>query len=132
LHLEGPQIERLRQLALETEKASVKTQAEIEVRGIDLREALRADKPDRDEILKKVQEISDLRGQMMKQHVEAILGAKAVLSPEQQRRLFFLMETRGKGGPRGEQRGGVRVEPLPKSDAPPQPIPIHPGEPPVQ
>jgi uncharacterized membrane protein len=132
LRLEDPQVERLRQIVLETEKANVKVRAEIEVRRIELREALRAIKPDRDEILKKVQEISDLRGQMMKHNVEAILAAKTVLSPEQQRKLLFIIENRYEGGPVGEERRGVRAQPLPTPSVPPQPVPLHPGEPPVQ
>jgi hypothetical protein len=132
LRLEGPQVERLRQIVLDTEKANVKVRAEIEVRRIELREALRADKPDRDEILKKVQEISDLRGGMMKRNVEAILAAKAVLSPEQQRKVLFIIENRYEGGPVGEEGRGMRARPLPRPGVPPQQIPIHPGEPPVQ
>jgi hypothetical protein len=132
LRLEGPQVERLRQIVLETEKANVKTRAEIEVRRIELREALRADKPDRDEILKKAQQISDLRGEMMKHNVEAILAAKAVLSPEQQRRVFSIIENRYEGRPVGEERRGLRAKPLPGPGVPPEPIPVHPGEPPVQ
>jgi hypothetical protein len=132
LGLEDPQVERLRQIVLATEKANAKARAEIEVRGIELREALRADKPDRDEILKRVQEISDLRGGMMKHNVEAILAAKTVLSPEQQRKILFLIESRDQGGPAGEERRGLRAKPVPRPDVPPQPIPLHPGEPPVQ
>jgi hypothetical protein len=132
LSLESPQVERLRQIVLETEKANVKVRAEIEVREIELREALRADKPDRDAILKKVQEISDLRGGMMKHNVEAILAAKAVLSPEQQRKVFFLIENRDEGGPLGEEGRGMRAKPLPRPGVPPQEIRVHPGEPPVQ
>jgi len=132
LGLEGSQVDRLRQIALETEKANVKIRAEIEVRSIELREALRADKPDRDEILKKVQEISDLRGGMMKQLVEAILAAKSVLTPEQQRKVMFIIENRGEGGPAEEGRGGAHARPVPRPGEPPQPAPTHPGEPPVQ
>ena len=132
LRLEDPQVERLRQIVLETQKANVKIRAEIEVRRIELREALRADKPDRDEILKKGQEISDLRGEMMKHNVEAILAVKAVLSPEQQKKVFFILENRYEGGPVGEERSGMRAKPLPGPGVPPQPLPLHPGEPPVQ
>ena len=132
LRLEDPQVERLRQIVVETEKANVKTRAEIEVRSIELREALRADKPDRDEILKQVQEISDLRGEMMKHNVEAILAVKAVLSPEQQKKVFFILENRYEGGSVGEELRGMRAKPLPGPGVPPPPIPLHPGEPPVQ
>jgi hypothetical protein len=132
LRLEDPQVERLRHIVLETQKANVKTRAEIEVRGIELREALRAVKPERDEILKKAQEISDLRGEMMKHNVEAFLAAKAVLSPEQQKKVFFILENRYEGGSVGEKPRGMRAKPQPGPGTPPQPIPLHPGEPPVQ
>jgi flagellar basal body-associated protein FliL len=131
LGLADPQVDRLRQIAVETEKADVKTRAEIEVRSIELREALRADKPDRDEILKRVQEISELRGEVMKHQVEALLAAKAVLSPEQQRRVFSLLENRQEGRRVGGEPGGVRAKPLPGPGVPAQ-VPLHPGEPPVQ
>jgi Spy/CpxP family protein refolding chaperone len=132
LRLEDSQVERLRQIVLETAKANVKIRAEIEVRSIELREALRGDKADRDEILKKVQEISDLRGEMMKHNVEAILAAKAVLSPEQRRRLFSLIENLREGGPVGEEGRGMRAKPLPRPEVPPRATPLHPGEPPVE
>jgi len=135
LGLEGPQVERLRQIALEAEKANVKFRADVEVRSIDLREALRADKPDRDEILKKVQEISNLRGEMMKHNVEAILAAKAVLSPEQQKKVMLFIENWEAGGPAGEERierFPGREPRQPRPGVPPQPAPLHPGEPPVQ
>ena len=103
LGLDGSQIERLRQIALDTEKADVKVRADIQVHSIDLKEALRADKPDRDAILKKVQEISDLRGQLMKSYVEAVLSAKAVLSPEQQRKIVSFIGNRGEGSPSGRR-----------------------------
>jgi len=132
LGLEGPQVERLRQIALEIEKANVKIRAEIEVRNIELREALRADKPDRDEILRKVQEVSDLRGGMMKQDVEAILAAKSVLTSEQQKKVMFIIEDRKAGGPYGEGRGGAHAKPLTRPGESPRPAPPHPDEPPVQ
>jgi hypothetical protein len=132
LGLADPQVERLRQILVETEKANVKTRAEIELRSIELREALRADKPDRDEILKQVRQISDLRREMMEQHVGAILAAKAILSPEQQRRLFSLLENRYEGRKVGGEPPGVPGMPLPRPGEPPQPTPLHPGEPPVQ
>jgi hypothetical protein len=131
LGLDGSQVERLRQIALDTEKANVKIRADIEVHSIDLKEALRADKPDREAILKKAQDISDLRGQLMKSYVEAVLSAKAVLSPEQQRKIMFFIENRGEGGPTGEERRGMGARPRPQA-APPQTAPTHPGEPPVQ
>lgn len=137
LSLTDPQVDRLRQILVEAEKSGVKTRADIAVRGIELRELLRADKPDHDAVMKKVQELSDLRGQMAKQHVEALLAAKSVLTPEQQKKIRSFIEGHGAFG--GEHQrfgpghegfgfGPRRSESAPRAPAPP----AHPGEPPVE
>ncbi len=87
LNLTDPQTDRLRQIVVETEKATVKTRAEMAVRGIELRELLRLEKPDREAAMKKVQELADLHRDMMRQGVDALLAAKDVLTPEQQKKI---------------------------------------------
>jgi Spy/CpxP family protein refolding chaperone len=135
LNLTDPQVDRLRQILVDTEKAGVKARADIAIRRIDLRELLRADKPDHDAVIRKVQEISDLRGQMMKNHVEALLAAKSVLTPEQQKKIRSFIESRGAFGAGrerfGARREGLRTRPPATAPAPPAP-PAHPGEPPVE
>jgi Spy/CpxP family protein refolding chaperone len=128
LGLTDQQADRLRHIMVETEKTSVKDRAEIEVCGIELRELLRADNSDRDSVMKKVQEISSLRGEMMQQHIAALLDAKAVLTPEQQKKIHAFMENRGAGGPgnrmfSGPHRGGPPAPPAPPEhpDGPPNP-----------
>ncbi len=103
LGLTDQQADRLRQTAVETEKFSVKTRAEMAVRRIELRELLRAEKPDREVVMKKVDEISSLRAEMMKKHVEALLVAKTVLTPEQQKKIRSFIEQR-RGGEGMSQR----------------------------
>ncbi len=96
LGLNDQQTGRLRQIIVDAEKSSVKTRGEMAVRRIELRELLHADNPDRDAALRKVQEISNLRGEMMKQHVEALLAAKTVLTPEQQKKMrSFIQKQHG-------------------------------------
>lgn len=132
LGLTDQQTDHLRHIVVETEKTSVKDRAEIEIHGIELRELLRADNSDRDAVMKKVQEISSLRGEMMQQHIAALLDAKAVLTPEQQKKIRTFMEsrmeTRGVGGPgnrmfSGPRRGGPPTPPAPREhpDGPPNP-----------
>lgn len=133
LGLTDQQVDRLRHIMVETEKTSVKNRAEIEVRGIELRELLHAENSDRDAVMKKVQEISSLRGEMMQAHVSALLDAKAVLTPEQQKKVRAFVESRmgdhGPGGPEnrmffgGDRRGGPPAPPAPHEhpDGPPNP-----------
>jgi len=137
LNLTDQQVDRLRQILVEAEKSGVKTRADIAVGGIELRELLRTDKPDHDAVMAKVQELSNLRGQMMKERIEALLAAKSVLTPEQQKKIRSFIEGReGFGAGRegmGTRREGFgfgprRPETTPRPAAPP----ARPGEPPVQ
>jgi len=131
LNLTDPQVDRLRQVLVEAEKSAVKTRAEMAVQRIELRELLRADKPDREAAMKKVQEISNLRGELMKQHVEALLAAKSVLTPEQQKKFRTYME--GWGGAKRRQEGfhGFRRGAPMRPEGTPAPA-RHPDEPPVE
>jgi Spy/CpxP family protein refolding chaperone len=115
--LNDQQVDRLRQILVEVQKSSIKTRADLRLRGIELREMLRSDNPDRAAVLRKVQELSDLRGQMMKQHVEALLAAKTVLTPEQQRKVRSFMRSPTGGAP---WRGGFGMNPG-RSGTPPAP-----------
>jgi len=112
LGLTDQQADKLRQVYVDSRKASIRTRAELQVRRMELREMLRDDKPDREAVMKKVQEISDLRTQMMRQHVESLLAAKAVLTPEQQKKMrSFISDRRfgrGEGWPRRFQTPGGR------------------------
>ncbi|MGE5325980.1 MAG: Spy/CpxP family protein refolding chaperone [Deltaproteobacteria bacterium] len=106
LGLTDDQSNRLRQIVIDTEKNTIKTRADMAVRQIELRELMRADNPDRDAVMKKLDEVSALRSQMMKQHVEALLSAKSVLTPEQQKKIrTFIENRRAEGFMRGSGSG---------------------------
>lgn len=94
LGLSDDQVQRIHQVIVDTTKASIKTGADLAVRRIELRELLRADNPDRDAATKKVQEISNLRGELIKLRVEAMIAAKKVLTPEQQKKIRAFREMR--------------------------------------
>lgn len=125
LGLTEQQTDRLRQIMVDTQKSSVRTGADMAVRGIELREFLRVDKPDREAVLKKVQEISDLRRDMMKQHVEALLTAKTVLTPEQQKKIRTFMESRSRSA-FWRERFRERRREAPESPADPGTPPLRP------
>lgn len=131
LSLTDQQTDRLRQIMVDAQKATVKAGAEIAVKRIELRELLRADKPDRDAVMRKVQEVASLRGEMMKQHVDALLAAKSVLTPEQQRKIRSFIEGR-RDHARMRERSWERLERDPgRPGGPPEPAPNAP-EPPVE
>jgi Spy/CpxP family protein refolding chaperone len=106
LGLTDEQSSKLRQIVVEGRKSAIQTRADMQVRNIELRELLRADQPNRDAVLRKVQEVSELRGQMMRQRVESLLAAKSVLTAEQQQKIrAFMSERRGRRGAWRRDRG---------------------------
>ena len=136
LGLTDEQAGRLYKIGVEAEKASVQTRADMELRHIELRELLRADNPDHDAILQKLDEVNVLRGKMEKQQVETLFSARSVLTPEQQKKVKAFMENRGAGGgpERGntmERHGGPGRPPGGPGSASGGPAP-HPQEPPAQ
>ena len=102
LGLSDDQVARLHKIGVDAEKASIQTRADLELKHIELRELLRADNPDRDAIMGKLDEVNALRGKMEKQHVETLLDARGVLTPEQLKKVKEFMEHRG---PEGMERG---------------------------
>jgi len=135
LGLTDEQVGRLHTIGVEAEKASVQTRADMELRHIELRELLRADNPDHDAIMQKLDEVNALRGKMEKQQVETMLSARNVLTPDQLKKVKAFMEHGGPGGMEREHgmerhggmghppgHGGPRGAPgmpAPKPQAPP-------------
>jgi Spy/CpxP family protein refolding chaperone len=94
LGLTDEQSEKLRRLFSDERKASIRARADLQVKRMELHEIMMGDKVDREAALKKVAEISDLRAQLMRQHVETMLAAKGTLTPEQQKKAQALMAER--------------------------------------
>ncbi len=110
LGLTDEQVARLHKIGIDQEKASVQARADLELRHIELRELLRADNPDHDAIMQKLDEVNALRGKMQKQQVETLLTARSVLTPEQVKKIKTFIESRGGGpgrGPMMERHGGM-------------------------
>ena len=101
------QASRLRKIIIDTQESSIKTRAEMQVEEIELHELLRQDKSDQDAVMKKVQRLAELRGDMMQDNIKALLGTKEVLSPEQQKQVReFLRGGFSRGGWGGQHRMG--------------------------
>lgn len=93
LGLTDQQADGLRKIVIDTETFTIKTGADIAVDSIDLRELLRADKPDKAAVMAKGDEISKYTSQMINRYLTAMLAAKAILTPEQQKMIRTYMET---------------------------------------
>lgn len=99
LGLTDQQADSLRKIIVDTETFTIKTGANIAVDSIDLRELLRADKPDRTAVMNKGDEISKLTSQLINHYLDAMLAAKAVLTPEQQKMIRAYLENRAPAFP---------------------------------
>jgi Spy/CpxP family protein refolding chaperone len=133
LGLTDEQVGRLHKIGVEAEKASIQTHADLELHHIELRELLRAENPDHDAIMQKIDEVNALRGKMEKQQVETLLTARSVLTPDQVKKVRAFMENRGgmerehgmerhggMGRPPGHGGpGGAPGGPTPKPQTPP-------------
>jgi Spy/CpxP family protein refolding chaperone len=105
LGLTDDQVARLHKIGLEAEKSSIQTRADLELRHVELHELLRADNPDHDAIMQKLDEVNALQGKMEKQHVETMLSARGVLTPDQIKKVKEFMEHRGPEGGPGHEHG---------------------------
>ena len=90
--LTDQQADSLRKIVVDTETFTIKTGAEIAVDSIELRELLRSDKPDRTAVMSKGDAISKSTSQLINHSLEAMLAAKAILTPEQQNKIRAYME----------------------------------------
>lgn len=84
LDLTDEQADSLRKIIIDTEISLIQTAAHIAVNSIELRELLRADKPDKQSVMSKGDEISKSTSELISRYLNAVLAAKALLSPEQQ------------------------------------------------
>lgn len=105
------QFAKIRQQESDFRKSEVRERADLEVKRIDLRELLSADKPDRSAIDGKLQEISTAQLALEKSAVDHRLDMRDAITPEQRDKLRQLTRDRWqqhRGGPGGPQAMGRR------------------------
>ncbi len=87
LGLSDEQKSEIESIKLKAEKAAIPREAELKSARLDLRELLKADKVDRAAVRRKLEEISKLRVELKMIRINSMLDAKAVLTPEQLKKL---------------------------------------------
>jgi hypothetical protein len=92
LGLTDQQADGLRKIIIDTETFTIQTGAEIAVNTIELRELLRADKPDKTAVKSKGDQISKSTSLLISHYLDAMLAAKAILTPEQQKMIRAYLE----------------------------------------
>ncbi len=99
------QVAKIRQQETAFRKTAIQQRADLEVKQIDLRDLLAADKPDRAAIDRQLQAISASRLAMDKSRIDFRLSMKDALTPEQREKLRQAMKDRMQAR-RGEGRRG--------------------------
>lgn len=141
--ISATQAATIRQQESDFRKAEIRNRADLEVKRIDLRDLLAADKPDRAAIDGKLQEISAAQLVLAKAAVDHMLTMRDALTPAQRDKLRQLIRDRRRGGgPEGpgpgaqasRRRGqrGAAAGPGANAPAPPGGAPPQPGAPPTQ
>jgi len=92
LGISDSQADSLRKIVTDVEILTIQNAANIAVDSIQLKELLRADKPDKAAVMSKGDDISKATSGLISHYLEACLSAKAILSPEQQKALREYME----------------------------------------
>ena len=116
----------IRKQELDFRKTEIRGRADLEVKRIDLKDLLAADKPDRAAINAKLQEISAAQLSLQKSSIDYRLNMRDAITPEQREKIRQLMRNRcqrdgGRGGRQGEGRRGQRgPASAPDSQAKPQ------------
>jgi hypothetical protein len=92
LGLTDQQSDSLRKIVIDTETFTITTGAAVAVNALELRELLRADKPDRAAVMSKGDAISKSTSDLISHYLDAMLAAKAILTPEQQKMIRNYMQ----------------------------------------
>jgi Spy/CpxP family protein refolding chaperone len=103
----------IRKQELDFRKTEIRGRADLEVKRIDLKDLLAADKPDRAAINAKLQEISAAQLSLQKSAIDYRLTMRDAITPAQREKLRQVMRDRwqrddGRGRPQGERRRGQR------------------------
>ncbi len=95
LQLTPEQIQRLEALRSDFRKGAVKRSADLQAAELELKELLRGDAVDMAKVESQVKRIEALRGELRLARIKTIEEGKALLIPEQRKRLDVLGQKRG-------------------------------------
>jgi Spy/CpxP family protein refolding chaperone len=130
LGVTADQAAKIRQQEADFRKTAIRSRADLQIKQIDLRDMMSAEKPDRAAIDAKLQDISTARLAFEKSAVNFRLDSRDALTPDQRQKLRDLMRNRrdhdggpGEHGPGGGRPGGRRNGAPPPKQSGPAPAP---------
>lgn len=92
LDLTAAQREKMRAIHGRTRREDIQSRADLQIAVLDLRELMHAERPDRAAIDRQIDKVAQMRAARHKVHAGALLEARALLTPEQQRKLRELQD----------------------------------------
>jgi Spy/CpxP family protein refolding chaperone len=108
LQLTDEQQVQMQKLHLQLEKKQAGIESEMKLKRLDLKEELIGANPDQSKIEKSIKAINDLQLQMKLTMVDHVFKAKAMLTPEQQKKFKQHLLRLGGDGPERPQRRMMR------------------------
>ena len=87
LDLTDAQREKLADIHERQSRRDIQSRADLEIARLDLRKAMAAEKPEAGAIDAQIDRVAKLRSDMAKAHVASLLEARALLTPEQQKKM---------------------------------------------
>lgn len=99
LDLTGTQKDKLRDIGGDLDRKEIRLRADLETAGLDLRDLMRSDSPSASAVEAKIENLSQLRGEIMKANARAVLDARKVLTSDQRKKLADMRQGRFGGGP---------------------------------
>src|SRR6185503_8178507 len=106
LDLTGTQKDKLRDIGGDLERKEIQLRANLETAGLDLRDLMRSDSPSASAVDAKIENLSQLRGDMMKANARAVLDARKVLTSDQRKKLADMRTKRFGGDPGRDDHPG--------------------------
>ena len=104
LDLTGTQKDKLRDIGGDLERKEIQLRANLETAGLDLRDLMRSDSPSASAVDAKIENLAQLRGDLMKANARAVLDARKVLTSDQRKKLADMRPGRP-GGPGRDGQG---------------------------
>ncbi|MGD0036787.1 MAG: periplasmic heavy metal sensor [Bacteroidota bacterium] len=92
LNLTDEQKKDVEKIHFDAEKQTIAQKAKVETEGIELRQLLKADAPDKSAIEKKISDIADLRVQMHMIKINSWFAINKLLTPDQQKMWKKILE----------------------------------------
>jgi Spy/CpxP family protein refolding chaperone len=102
-------------------KTEIRDRADVQVKQLELRSLLSAEKPDRAAIDAKLQDISNARLAMQKNAIDFHLTMRDAITPQQRQQLRQLMSDRRRRGPGPDSHSGPRGQGQGRSPQPNRP-----------